>query len=252
VARIVRFGKHSRLPKTFYLQSDVFLCRGRWHWVILDATHNKYFCIDRRQFESLGPWLHGWEKTIEDSEHRVAEPPDDAGALANMLVSRGILSERAEGAKPARATAYALPNDGACVNSPLRSLGSTCTHAPSFFISATRASRQLRDQPFQSVTEFVRARKRRNEGPARPFNFERAHSLISVFDSLRLFFPRPYQCLFDSLALINFLARFRLYPDWVFGVMAEPFEAHCWVQAGGVVLNDTIKRVSAFTPIMHV
>jgi hypothetical protein len=73
-----------------------------------------------------------------------------------------------------------------------------------------------------------------------------------VFDSLRLFYPRPYLCLFDSLALIHFLARFGLYPDWVFGVQADPFEAHCWVQAGSVVLNDTVERVSAFTPIMYV
>jgi hypothetical protein len=137
------------------------------------------------------------------------------------------------------------------VNSPLRSRGFPCIHAPSFFISSTKAARQLRDQPFPSIVELVRARKRRNADPARPFDFERAHSLSAVFASLRLFFPRPYQCLFDSLALINLLARFRLYPDWVFGVIAEPFEAHCWVQAGGVVLNDTIKRVSAFTPIMH-
>jgi Transglutaminase-like superfamily len=38
----------------------------------------------------------------------------------------------------------------------------------------------------------------------------------------------------------------------VFGVNADPFEAHCWVQAGSVVLNDTLGRVSSFTPIMSV
>ena len=63
---------------------------------------------------------------------------------------------------------------------------------------------------------------------------------------------RSYLCLFDSLALIHFLARFRVFPDWVFGVTADPFEAHCWVQTGGVVLNDTVERVSAFTPIMSI
>jgi hypothetical protein len=59
-------------------------------------------------------------------------------------------------------------------------------------------------------------------------------------------------CLFDSLALIHFLAQYGLYPDWVFGVSADPFEAHCWVQAGQVVLNDTVERVSAFTPILTI
>jgi len=134
----------------------------------------------------------------------------------------------------------------------VRSRRSSCAHAPSFFLSSARASRQLRDQCFQSIVAFVQARKRHNANPSRPLDIERAHFLLSIFDSLRLFFPRPYLCLFDSLALINFLAHFNLYPDWVFGVMAEPFEAHCWVQAGGIVLNDTLERVSAFTPIMYV
>ena len=77
-------------------------------------------------------------------------------------------------------------------------------------------------------------------------------SLVSVFDRLRWFYPRSYLCLFDALALIHFLARFHVYPDWVFGVNADPFEAHCWVQAGGIVLNDTVERVSAFTTLMSV
>jgi hypothetical protein len=98
----------------------------------------------------------------------------------------------------------------------------------------------------------VRARKSRNASRGGGADFERVRSLVSVFDRLRLFYPRSYLCLFDSLALIHFLAQFDVYPDWVFGVNADPFEAHCWVQAGNVVLNDTLARVSAFTPIMYV
>ena len=104
----------------------------------------------------------------------------------------------------------------------------------------------------QLTIESVRVRKTRNAGRGGPSDFERARSLVSVFDRLRWFYPRSYLCLFDSLALIHFLARFRVFPDWVFGVIADPFEAHCWVQAGGVVLNDTVERVSRLTPIMYV
>jgi hypothetical protein len=137
------------------------------------------------------------------------------------------------------------------MNHPAQSRRSPCTHAPPFFLSSAKASRQLHSQAFESIVAFVRARKRRKSDSTKPFDIERAHSLVSVFDRLRLFYPRSYLCLFDSLALINFLARFNLYPDWVFGVTAEPFEAHCWVQASGTVLNDTLERVSAFTPIMY-
>jgi hypothetical protein len=243
----------------YFLQPHAFLCRGNRHWVILDVNRDKYLCVDRRQFESLGPSLHGWEDgacdppaTAAERERSAATPRDDAIALAHKLLSLEILSERADSAKYARPTAYPLPTDAIDMDLPAPSLRSPCTHAPPFFLSSAKASRQLRGQTFESTVAFVRARKRRKGDSERPLDIALAHSLTSVFDRLRLFYPRSYQCLFDSLALINFLAHFNLYPDWVFGVTAEPFEAHCWVQAGSIVLNDTLERVSAFTPIMYV
>ncbi|GAD58270.1 hypothetical protein MBEBAB_0520 [Brevundimonas abyssalis TAR-001] len=38
----------------------------------------------------------------------------------------------------------------------------------------------------------------------------------------------------------------------VFGIKLVPFGAHCWVQAGETVLNDTVDNVSEYTPIMVV
>jgi hypothetical protein len=121
-----------------------------------------------------------------------------------------------------------------------------------FFLSCIRASRSLRDKGFAASIEAVGARKPLEGSDRKAFNLRRARSLISSFNELRLFYARPYVCLFDSLALIHFLAQYGLYPDWVFGVSADPFEAHCWVQAGQVVLNDTVERVSAFTPILTI
>jgi hypothetical protein len=54
------------------------------------------------------------------------------------------------------------------------------------------------------------------------------------------------------LALIEFLARRRLYPLWVFGVQAQPFGAHCWVQSNGHLLNEGMEYARQFTPIMSV
>jgi hypothetical protein len=56
--------------------------------------------------------------------------------------------------------------------------------------------------------------------------------------------------LLDSLALLAFLRQRGLYADLVFGVIRQPFAAHCWVQARGVVLNDRLDRVAEFTPIL--
>ena len=247
-ALLVSGPADSSVSHRFFLQPHVFLCRGKRHWVILDVNRDKYLCVDRRQFEALGPSLKGWE----GSGCTAAPASENAGALADDLLSLGILSERAADAKDALPTAYPLPTEAIDPDLPVPSRRSFCTRAGAFFASSARASRELRGQRFQLIVESVRARKSRNAGRALLSDFERARSLVSVFDRLRWYYPRSYLCLFDSLALIHFLARFGMFPDWVFGVTADPFEAHCWVQAGNVVLNDTVERVSAFTPIMSI
>jgi hypothetical protein len=240
------------VPGPLFLQSHVFFCRGKRHWVILDVNRDKYLCVDRRQLEALGPSLKGWEESTSPGEADAAPVPGEAVALADSLLDLDILSDHATHAKDAHPTAYPLPTEAIDPDSPVRSRRSSGAHAGPFFLSSARASRELRRQRFQLTVEAVRARKSRNASRAGRPDFERALSLAAVFERLRLFYPRSYLCLFDSLALIHFLARFHVYPDWVFGVNADPFEAHCWVQAGNVVLNDTVARVSAFTPIMVV
>jgi Transglutaminase-like superfamily len=248
------------VPTTsLFLQTHAFLCRGTRHWVILDVNRDKYLCVSRRQFDSLGPWLQGWEETAAQPECSAAGPCEEARVLADKLLSLEILSESADGAKHARPITYPSPTEQLDADRPTSSIRSSCAYAPLFFLSAARASTQLQNRAFRSIVASARARKPEGYDPGsaqpardRPLDIEHASYLMAVFDSLRLFYPRPYLCLFDSLALVNFLARFDMYPDWVFGVMSDPFEAHCWVQSGNVVLNDTIERVSAFTPIMYV
>jgi hypothetical protein len=36
----------------------------------------------------------------------------------------------------------------------------------------------------------------------------------------------------------------------VMGVSGRPFAAHCWVQVGDRVVNDTLDHVILFTPIL--
>ena len=83
-------------------------------------------------------------------------------------------------------------------------------------------------------------------------DIEKARRLVSIFNALRPFYPAGYVCLFDSLAMIEFLARYRLYANWVYGVEIEPFNAHCWVQQSDLLFNDIIEEVQRYTPIMAV
>lgn len=88
-------------------------------------------------------------------------------------------------------------------------------------------------------------RPRRDEMP-RP---DEAVALARRFTEAQLLLPRLARCLPRSLALLDFLARRGCPAQLVFGVRTHPFEAHCWVQAGNIVLNDTLSRVRWYTPI---
>lgn len=219
---------------------------------MLDVNRDKYQCVERRQFEALGPFLEGWKEPADTDRAATGALPGIAEALANALSSQGILSEDSAGTKDAVATDFLHPVQAIDSNRAGPSLWSSCLHANTFFASCMRASRELSQQPLHVTLEAVRTRKARSGSRAGARDFDRAHSLVLVFNRLRWFYPRPYLCLFDSLALLHFLARFDVYPDWVFGVSADPFEAHCSVQWGNMVLNDTVERVSALTPIMYV
>jgi hypothetical protein len=69
------------------------------------------------------------------------------------------------------------------------------------------------------------------------------------FRFARAYTPVETRCLLDSLAMVKFLARRKLHASIVFGVTSDPFSAHCWVQAGDLVLNDTVGHANAHTPI---
>jgi hypothetical protein len=91
---------------------------------------------------------------------------------------------------------------------------------------------------------------KRDGAPA--FDWPAARACAGFFQACRPWYPRDFLCLFDSLALFQFLALQGMVVDWVFGVRAEPFEAHCWLQRDDVVLNDAVERVAGFVPILVV
>ena len=73
---------------------------------------------------------------------------------------------------------------------------------------------------------------------------------LAVFRRLWPWTPFDGLCLFRSDFLRRYLAWLGHRVDWVFGVRTYPFVAHCWLQAGGVTLEDEADRLLAFHPIM--
>lgn len=82
-----------------------------------------------------------------------------------------------------------------------------------------------------------------------PCNVANAHE---DFERLRAWIPHRYVCLFNALCLIRFLLRRGFDAYLVFGVRGMPFAAHCWVEAGGAILDPGEEDCSAFTEIARV
>ena len=233
----------------YYLKPNAFICPARRHWVILDVKQDRYLCLDKEEFEALWPWLNGCQRTGSQESVGAARMPPDTARLAAELVAREILSESAHDAKPATPTASITPTRCLAPAVAHPPVGPRLLHAPAFLRACAIADARLRVKSIESTVRFITRRKQKCSKPDE-FDWSKAARLISTFESLRLFYPRPYLCLFDSLALLDFLSHYSLFPTWVFGVIVEPFQAHCWLQQDDVVINDTVERVQIYSPIM--
>jgi len=80
---------------------------------------------------------------------------------------------------------------------------------------------------------------------------DQAKLLAAAHDFLeaRKLVPVGTRCLLDSLAMAKFLKRRCMRVNVIVGVTSDPFSAHCWVQAGNMVLNDALGNVRIYSPM---
>ncbi len=104
----------------------------------------------------------------------------------------------------------------------------------------------------RSIEDTVRAveRRRRFRTPEHPPDLSELRRVVALFHRMRPLFPKDALCLFDSLALLEFLARYGCFPHWVFAVTLNPWSAHCWVQYADVALNEDAERARHYTVIL--
>lgn len=75
---------------------------------------------------------------------------------------------------------------------------------------------------------------------------------VSAFFASSWLRPRSGHCLTNSIAFMRVAQSRGLKAQLVLGVCAAPFSAHCWVQAGGHVLNDRLENIRNFEPILTI
>lgn len=241
------------------LARHVFVCRDEEYVVVLDLKQDRYFALEAAKTRPLGGALPGWP--VIPAADGATLPQAAVEEVAAPLVRRGWLLETSAGS----GASGALCKDATPVTAPrpetelVRQTGVSggarlgLRTIIAFVVASVLAKFVLRFWRFERVIRRVAERKARRADPAQPLDLEQARQLVDAFDRMRVFlFSSREECLHDSLAVVEFLARHGLFPTWVFGVRARPFVAHCWVQHEGTVFNDTVEHVTTYVPIMLV
>lgn len=245
-----------KAPKTagaamYYLSKDCYVCNAQGYWIILNVSRDKYLCVTHADLTSIGSRIYGWRHQDGDPEYR-----QHLGAgldtLIASLLAKGVLTNNSlegkdfvESENAASETAVVLPVPIGGAKAGLLCIGH-------FFWACAKIDWCLRKGKLALVLATIKRRRLQAGPPVKFLEDTNAVGLIAAFKDLRPLYPRPYLCLFDSLALLEFLAAHHSFPRIVFGVVADPFQAHCWIQERGVVLNDDLERVGRYKPILSV
>jgi hypothetical protein len=246
----------------YALARHVFVCVQGEHVVFLDVRKDRYFALESAKTAGLGYFVPGWpvaepiaggfaQHTTDATARVLAETVDHAtlSGVISVLLQKEILTADPAKGKSADATAV-TPLRGDLTADALDERPRIGPLLFSRFITAAiRAQLLLNYKTFETVVERVKCRPKR----ATSITESELLALVSAFARLRpFFFTAKDACLFDALSLCEFLAGYRVFPNWVFGVQSRPFAAHCWLELDGVVLNDTVDYVQRYKPIMVV
>lgn len=227
-------------PCVYYLPHGVYIAEAGRKVIFLDLNRDKYQAVDRANFVSLTSFLAG------RNDAGSTTPLAQQERMLHSLAERGLLTDDERSgrevqqvtARPPRANLHPDRNASPAWQRPF--LLGKLLHA------ARTYDRELAAAPLKDCIERIRSAKA---------TCRVTHELPRALPYLlhaRFYHPADLVCLRDSFLLMRILLSRGVAADWVFGVQAEPFSAHCWVQVGDVVINDNVDHVVRFTPILVV
>ena len=230
--------------KRWAIPAHVHVCLDGDHVVFLDLLRDRYWALPAQATRGFSALVERWTVPGATCPGPSADPE-----MLGMLLSRGLLCDRAVASEVCEPLRAPPPKRDAA---SIHDLTEPASIRPMTFLAAASfAAAILKVRGLQYAvarTQRLRASAAAQRAPAA---LASAIALVAAFERLRpLLFSARDACLFNSFVLIEFLARHACHPCWIFGVRARPFAAHCWVQLGDTVLNDSLEHVSRYTPIL--
>lgn len=216
---------------TYRLNDDLSFCRIDGRPIFLDTRDDRYFRLSSTLERMFNAHAEGAELPPEDLAH---------------LIECNILTD-APFASSMRASMPIASRSAVELSSPPAPHGIGAV--AELFAIVCWMQLQLKTRRLKTILDDATARRRRKCALDGDATEQRLVNEAHIFLKARKFVPIETRCLVDSLSMVTFLARRNLHASIVFGVTSYPFTAHCWVQAGELILNDAIGNTRAYTPI---
>lgn len=219
----------------YRLRDGVSFCVAGNRTVFLDIENDKYFCLPLPAEPSMQRFLQ-LDGRLEASDVHSLSP----------LLARGILVEET-GAGQLRDHQPKCRDARRSLDHGQQTPSWTGSVRALVRLRATRWKLKRRGAPAM----LRLAGEAKAALGSSPDAIEDGLAAISAsFDRMGLLLTAHEQCLPRSLALSAHLSAERYAHELVIGVKMRPFDAHCWVQVGETVINDTLERTSIFAPIL--
>jgi hypothetical protein len=238
---------------TYFLSPHTQVCELQEGAIILDLKHHRYHGVAARHVPTLRNNVRDWPNAAQHTEATEREHQEYINSVLFSLFSTELLSTVASQGRLSRQ--FAPPVEASIDHEQLIRTRTAIRlkHVAAFTFAVVFAGLLFKLSNMEDIVR--RIERRRGAAGISPAGCDHATlcDLVLVFRRLSAWtYTAKDACLFDSLALYEFLYRLGIMTTWVIGVRAKPFTAHCWVQHGSLVLNDTITHAQDFTVILAV
>lgn len=223
---------------SYQLREDLHYCCVSQQIVFMDLRNDAYFMLAGGLERAFRAHVAG--QRIANNDLR-------------QLLERGLLVEGDAALPRTAGVSVPLPSRSVSEQAPLLckvTLGSMIEVAGLVCAIRHRLRTRCISKVLTEHVEQCRVYPDETRAGATPGSGMRHAEAAGQYQSARRYVPVDMSCLLDSLAMRRFLARRGLASNIVFGVNAEPFSAHAWLQAGDLALNESVSYARMHTPIL--
>ena len=215
------------------LRDNLHWCNCGGRAVFLDTRADRYFCLPQA---ANGAFLRLAALNLQSGDVERLQ----------MLVERGMLIEDGPHAC-IQSPAQIEPPTYDLLEEPIQRADPVSILRA--FASELRAACALRTKPFHQVVEAVRNGRPGNMGTDGDSD-RSIQEIVSAAAAVSFITRSHDRCLVRALAVHAACRSIGSKPKLVFGVIAHPFTAHCWVQIESAVLVGGYEQARLYTPIL--